>query len=198
MRSIIIPINFFEAIGEKPAIIRVIWIKWLAEYSDQIFRTDFVQYFHLTMKDKKISIETIKEAYELISFFDGGFKFIEGKRERVVYDNDVKIMITNVIEYLNLKSGATYTINKANSVCIYGRIEEGFSLSEFKLVIDKKCKQWMGTSQEKYLRPITLFQASKFENYLNEPETKDNGKQPITGNIQKLTNAANKAKQYFN
>jgi uncharacterized phage protein (TIGR02220 family) len=107
-------------------------------------------------------------------------------------------MITNVIEYLNLKSGATYTINKANSVCIYGRIEEGFSLSEFKLVIDKKCKQWMGTSQEKYLRPITLFQASKFENYLNEPETKDNGKQSSSGNIQKLTNAANKAKQYFN
>ena len=198
MRSIIIPIKFFEAIGEKPAIIRVIWIKWLADYSDQIFRSDFVEYFHLTMKDKKISIETIKEAYELISFFEGGFKFIEGKKERKIYKEEVVDTINKVIEYLNLKSGATYTDNKSNSDCIAARIHDGFTISEFKVVIDKKCKQWIGTTQEKYLRPITLFQASKFENYLNEPETKDNGKQPITGNIQKLTNAVNKAKQYFN
>ena len=198
MKSIIVPIEFFEAIGEKPAIIRIIWIKWLAEYSDQIFRTDFVQYFHLTMKDKNISIETINEAYELIRFFNGGFKFIEGKKERKVYNDEVNDIIKKVIEYLNLKSGATYTNNKSNSECISARIEDGFTISEFKIVIDRKCRQWMGTTQEKYLRPITLFQAKKFENYLNEPETKENGKQPITGNIQKLTNAANKAKQFFN
>jgi uncharacterized phage protein (TIGR02220 family) len=198
MKSIIVPIEFFQAIGEKPAIIRIIWIKWLAEYSDQIFRTDFVQYFHLTMKDKNISIETINEAYELIRFFDGGFKFIDSKKSKKVYNDEVIDTIDKVIQYLNLKSGATYTNNKSNCECIAARMDEGFTISEFKIVIERKCRQWMGTEQEKYLRPITLFQAKKFENYLNEPETKENGKQPITGNIQKLTNAANKAKQFFN
>ncbi|NCB45345.1 MAG: hypothetical protein EOM59_22360, partial [Clostridia bacterium] len=35
-------------------------------------------------------------------------------------------------------------------------------------VIDKKCAQWKGTDMDKYLRPSTLFNASKFEGYLNE------------------------------
>ena len=37
-------------------------------------------------------------------------------------------------------------------------------------MIDKKCKEWLKTEFEKYLRPETLF-SNKFEGYLNQTET---------------------------
>ena len=45
MKSIVIPLEFFKAIGEKPHAIRIYWIKWLADYSNELFRNDFVEYF---------------------------------------------------------------------------------------------------------------------------------------------------------
>jgi uncharacterized phage protein (TIGR02220 family) len=195
MDNIVIPINFFKAIGEKPAIIRVIWIKWLAEYSERLTEPNFCEYFHLTMKDKKINLETINEAYELIRFFDGGLIFTKNKKE---VNSEVKELVSKVITYLNEKSGATYSCNKVNTTVIAARYGDGFTISDFKRVIDKKCLQWLHTTQEKYLRPITLFQNSKFENYLNEPEpiADERGtkiKKP--SNIEKLANASSKAKK---
>jgi hypothetical protein len=48
-------------------------------------------------------------------------------------------------------------------------LNEKFTLEDFKTVIDKKAKSWMGTEWQKYLRPETLF-GTKFEGYLNEKE----------------------------
>ena len=46
-----------------------------------------------------------------------------------------------------------------------------------KKVVDIKCNQWLGTDAAKYLRPETLFNATKFESYINEidksPEPKE-------------------------
>jgi len=43
----------------------------------------------------------------------------------------------------------------------------------FKVVIYKKCLDWKNDSKmNQYLRPATLFAASKFEGYLNQPEKK--------------------------
>jgi hypothetical protein len=67
----------------------------------------------------------------------------------------------------------------------------GFTISDFKCVIDKKVLDWKGTDWEKYLRPITLFSKSKFENYLNsinEPNRK-------TSNFDQFANSVQKAKQ---
>jgi len=193
MDNIVVPINFFKAIGEKPAIIRVIWIKWLAEYSERLTEPNFCEYFHLTMKDKKINLETINEAYELMGFFDGGLVFTKNKKE---VNSEVKELTIKVIEYLNQKCGSTYKFSKCNMTIIGARHAEGYTISEFKRVIDKKCLQWLHTVQEKYLRPITLFQSSKFENYLNEPETihKDERGNKKPSNIEKLANASSKAK----
>lgn len=32
-------------------------------------------------------------------------------------------------------------------------------------MIDRQCQRWMGTSQEEYLRPETLFGKQKFDSY---------------------------------
>lgn len=198
MKSIVIPLEFLKAIGEKPAPIRIYWIKWLAEYTDHIFKPDFIDLFVKDMEGKNLNIETIKQAYDFgIVFFDGGFTFIDNtKKVKKAYPNETMDIVKSVIEYLNLKCNSTYTLSKSNTECVASRIKEGYSLNDFKIVIDSKCRQWLGTEQEKYLRPITLFQASKFENYLNEPKN-DNGKQKSTSAIAKLQSATAKAKEYF-
>ena len=54
---------------------------------------------------------------------------------------------------------------------IRARLREGFTVDDFKTVIDKKARAWLGNrDMQKYLRPETLF-GTKFESYLNEQET---------------------------
>ena len=84
--------------------------------------------------------------------------------------------IKEIIDYLNIKTGSRYQYNNKNTVSsINQRLEEGFTLDDFKNVIDKKCDEWLGTEYEKFLRPSTLFRPSKFEGYVNQKVTnKDN------------------------
>jgi uncharacterized phage protein (TIGR02220 family) len=198
MKSIIVPIEFLKAIGEKPPIVRICWIKWLADYSEELFKPDFPSFFCDTMKEKNLNLETIKEAYNFgIVFFKDGFILKDKKESKKVYSEESLNLADEILSYLNERSNSTYTKNKANMDCIGARIKDGYTISDFKRVIDKKCQQWLGTEQQKYLRPITLFQASKFENYLNEPETLKHEPRK-TSSIDKLSSASSKAKQYVN
>lgn len=102
----------------------------------------------------------------------GGVSYDESYHES---SNDKEIYVS-IISYLNEKTGKRYkpTIAKTKSV-INGRLAEGFSLEDFKAVIDKKCAEWLGDDKmEKFLRPETLF-GTKFEGYLNAKQTGRNG-----------------------
>ena len=73
-----------------------------------------------------------------------------------------------VVDYLNNKIGSKYKATaKPTREKIHARVEDGFTLDNFKTVIDKKADEWIGTEQEKFLRPETLF-GTKFEGYLNQ------------------------------
>ena len=77
-------------------------------------------------------------------------------------------MINQIILYLNEKANKNYSVEaKEAKRCINARISEGYSLNDFKKVIDIKVSKWFNTPQEDYLRPITLF-GTKFNSYLNE------------------------------
>lgn len=79
-----------------------------------------------------------------------------------------------IVDYLNQKAGTNYkSTSKKTKTCIHARLEEGFSVDDFKTVIDKKCNDWLNTDFEQYLRPETLF-GTKFESYLNAKVTKKN------------------------
>ena len=55
---------------------------------------------------------------------------------------------------------------------IKARLDEGYTVDDFKTVIDKKVKAWKDDPKmSAYLRPETLFRPSHFESYLNEIET---------------------------
>lgn len=75
-----------------------------------------------------------------------------------------------IIDYLNEKTNSRYKhTTKSTQRIINGRFDDGFTLEDFKIVIDVKSSQWLGDKKmAAYLRPETLFAASHFESYLNE------------------------------
>lgn len=77
--------------------------------------------------------------------------------------------IKEIVEYLNLATGASYRASTPKTQrLICARMREGFTVEDFKLVIDHKLKAWgKDPKMQTYLRPETLF-GTKFECYLNE------------------------------
>lgn len=74
-----------------------------------------------------------------------------------------------IIEYLNERTGKNYRhTTKSHQRHIRARINEGFTLDDFKTVIDNKVNDnKKGVFDEMYLRPETLF-GNKFDGYLNQ------------------------------
>lgn len=77
---------------------------------------------------------------------------------------------SEIIDYLNEKTGKSYkATSRNNQKLIKARWNEGYTVDDFKKVIDNKVSDWKDdTKMNKYLQPSTLFRASKFEGYLNE------------------------------
>lgn len=88
-----------------------------------------------------------------------------------VSHDDVDKSHIEIIEYLNIKTGSKFKpTTKAYVQAIRSRLKEGYTVDDFKTVIDKKCREWKGTKLEKYLTPKTLFAPSHFDTYLNSNE----------------------------
>ena len=89
-----------------------------------------------------------------------------------INNNILNNIYSSVIDYLNKKTERTGkekyspTSTKTQKL-IKARLREKYEPEDFKIVIDKKCKEWLGTDMEKYLRPETLF-GNKFESYLKQ------------------------------
>ena len=86
--------------------------------------------------------------------------------------NILNNIYSSVIDYLNEKTERTgkdrySSTSTKTKTLIKARLKEKYELEDFKIVIDKKCKEWLGTDMEKYLRPETLF-GNKFESYLKQ------------------------------
>lgn len=87
-----------------------------------------------------------------------------------------------IIECLNRNAGTKYKpTTKATKSLIHARFEEGFTLSDFEMVIRDRCLAW---SKDKkmalYLRPSTLF-GTKFEGYLNNARRENTTNGPNGG-----------------
>lgn len=98
---------------------------------------------------------------------------VEKPRTTEAYSKAVR----ETIEYLNTVCHKNFKplSTGPNAAHIIARLKEGFTVDDFKKVIDYKYKQWgenpkffsNGLSSEVYLRPQTLF-SNKFDSYLNE------------------------------
>ena len=89
----------------------------------------------------------------------------------------VKKEVEEIVNYLNSKLNTKYKASSHNTIkLITARLREGFSIDDFKTVIDKKFKAWVQTEYEQYLTPFTLF-GYKFEQYLNQKVVCNTSKQ---------------------
>lgn len=96
-------------------------------------------------------------------------KKIENRDKYIVEQSPTEYPFKEIIDYLNEKTGKAYKYStETTQRHIRARIKEGFTLEDFKSVIDWKVSQWGSEEKmERYLRPQTLF-GTKFESYLNE------------------------------
>ena len=79
-----------------------------------------------------------------------------------------------IIEYLNEKVGKAFKhTSKANQDLIKARLNDKYTLDDFKKIIDNKVAEWNHEPEPEkedmrnFLRPETLFSAKHFESYLN-------------------------------
>lgn len=86
---------------------------------------------------------------------------------------------TEIISYLNEKAGCNYRPSTKSYIRdINARLNEGYTVDDFKRVIDTKVSEWFGNEKmERYLTPDTLFAAKNFDKYLNQPIQKPKEKE---------------------
>ena len=117
------------------------------------------------------------------------------KEEDKEKDNNIYVPYKEIITYLNEKTGKKLRWDvKSNQKEIKARFNEGYTLNDFKTVIDKKYHEWgrKPTKEELqrgvndmriYLRPKTLF-GGNFDDYLNQEQTeKVPAKPPVSRNL---------------
>lgn len=88
-------------------------------------------------------------------------------------DINTSSLSSSVVSYLNEKAGSSFKASSKNTQSlINARTREGFTLDDFKAVIDGRVKAWAtDPKMSEYLRPQTLF-GTKFESYLNASKAK--------------------------
>ena len=112
--------------------------------------------------------------------------------------NNIKDKVSSIINYLNSKVGVMYKASNTKTInLVKARLKDGFTIEDFKTVIDKKVKAWKGTSFEQYLTPFTLF-GEKFEVYLNQKIVKSDESKNNNSYGNKISYSSNKKLKFDN
>jgi phage replication O-like protein O len=184
----------------KPSIVRairmlesmnLIYKKANGNITEYCFNRDFTTWKPLTKKltvSKNVNDHLRKSKSPLAKKLTSVSEKATHKRnikETITKDNIQKKDVPpykDIIIHLNLQTGKTFSAEtKATQSHINARWKEGFTLDDFKTVIDNKCTSWLHDHKMSiYLRPETLF-SSKFESYLNEVQS------PLIGKVSDTT-----------
>jgi uncharacterized phage protein (TIGR02220 family) len=80
-----------------------------------------------------------------------------------------KLQAIELLQFLNEKTGRAYRPVDTNLKFIMARLKTGATVMNCRQVIAKKTREWKGNViMDEYLRPATLFNAVKFEQYMGE------------------------------
>ena len=145
----------------------------IIEYGLKIF-PEFVK-THEIIKTRNSLIFTKNSNKEIV------VETIEIEKPKVIKQKakqiDNSILIEEIIEHLNQCTGKSFKVNSKIAISnINARLKEGYTLEDFKKVIEVKSIKWLEDAKmQDFLTPNTLF-GNKFESYLNEnivlPKTK--------------------------
>jgi uncharacterized phage protein (TIGR02220 family) len=70
-----------------------------------------------------------------------------------------------VLRFLNEKAGRNFKATRVNLEFIEARLKEGYTMQDCKQVVAMKVREWKGSEMDQYLRPATLFNCAKFNQY---------------------------------
>lgn len=151
--------------------------------------------------EEKLKLEMSRDSHETIT--QSHATDIEEEKEldkekelEIIYtsssgesDTKVPIPYQEILEYLNEKAEKNFNHKaEAHRKLIRARWNEGYTVDNFKTVINNKVSQWLGKFDrdnkplDRYLRPSTLFAQTHFDNYLNETVSKPQSNQQQYGN----------------
>jgi uncharacterized phage protein (TIGR02220 family) len=89
-------------------------------------------------------------------------------------NGDLRKTAIEILDWLNEKTGRAYRNTDANISLIEGRLREGLAPAVLRKIVSVKTREW-GADEKMchYLRPATLFNRTKCEQYVGElgPET---------------------------
>jgi len=108
--------------------------------------------------------ETETETKEALSDSQANTDVVVLKNGKQKFKGDAEI----VLAFLNEKTGRAYRPLTANLDFIAERLKEGATVADCRKVIAKKSREWTGTDMAQYLRPATLFNRTKFAQYVGE------------------------------
>lgn len=130
----------------------------------------------LRSKEKEIENEKEKEKKKEIIMSGkpddvnvNHFVFDKNKNEQMLF----KSQAIEVLNFLNEKTKHQYRLEDDNLKLVIKKLQSGVTVDDCRAVIARKCRDWSGTEMQKYLRPATLFNPVKFEQYLGECVVED-------------------------
>jgi phage conserved hypothetical protein, C-terminal domain len=92
-----------------------------------------------------------------------------GKPNIPSLNSELKTQAKEVLAFLNERIGKQFRFVDTNLQLIEARLKSGATVQDCKSVIAKKRRDWIGDEKmAPYLRPATLFNKTKFEQYLGE------------------------------
>lgn len=153
-----------KASNDNKSVIKGYAVEW--EYDEnggmtnnkgKLLRFSFSKIDLQVIKEIKPKSKTIKEVFSPVK------KTAEPKQPN--YNTEIK----EIIDYLNLKADTKFRYNTKDTIKhINARLKEGYTIDDFKYVIDVKVSQWKDDATMcGYIRPQTLF-GIKMESYVNE------------------------------
>ena len=91
------------------------------------------------------------------------------KEKKSAKKKEKERQIKEVVEYLNIKANRNYRPGTTKTKSLISARLKDYTVEDLKAVIDFKVGEWLENEKmNKYLRPETLFNETKFENYINE------------------------------
>ena len=114
-------------------------------------------------------MKTLKELYS-----DSVNLYGEGEAKKLLRSFYKQILslpgvTTEVLNDLNQRTNSRYrATSTASRKYILSRIREGYTVQDLIHVNEIMAKKWLGTDQQSFLRPSTLYNSEKFEGYLAE------------------------------
>jgi len=95
-----------------------------------------------------------------------GEKTLSGKPDE---KTQLKQNAREILSFLNTKTGRLYRPVEANLGLIESRLKDGIGFQDLKSLVAKKCREWLPDEKmSAYLRPATLFNKTKCEQYVGE------------------------------